>query len=144
MTTTLTVSKQDQIVTITFNRPEAMNTLNDVMAEELLDVVREIESDNEIKVVVLRGEGPLFMAGGDVGYFYKNLDNLDQHINTIIEKVHDVIKMIYEMPKIVIACVHGSVAGIGMSFMLAADLVIAAEETKFTLAYSRIFQHTFV
>lgn len=135
---TLELTVENRVGTIILNRPNAMNALNDIMATELLEAIQAFERDTQIDVIMLRGSGSLFMAGGDVGYFYKNLDTLSAEVEGIINTVHQFIEAIVNSPKPVVAAVHGSVAGIGMSFMLACDLVMAAEGTKFTTAYSKI------
>ncbi len=135
---TIELTIDHKIGVITFNRPEAMNALNATMASELLHSIKKLNSSSDVDVIILRGAGSLFMAGGDVGFFYKNIENLHEHVDNIIDTVHEFIHEIVNSPKPVIACVHGSVAGIGLSFMLACDLVMAAEGTKFTTAYSNI------
>lgn len=136
--TTLQFSHENAIATITFNRPKAMNSLNEIMAKELAMLIETIRTDNSIRVVILRGAEPTFMAGGDVGFFHQHLDDMASKARQVISQVHQVIREIQNSDKIFIAAVHGSVAGIGVSFMLACDLAIAAEASKFTLAYSKI------
>lgn len=138
MNNTILLTKKDQIATITFNRPQAMNALDDHMADKLLAVTTDVAEDDQIRAVCLRGAGNTFMAGGDVKYFYDNLDNLKNNIHGMISKVHAVVNLIQNMPKPILAAVEGSVAGVGFSFMAACDLVLAAEGTKFTLAYTKI------
>lgn len=135
---TILTTKQDAIATISFHRPEAMNSLNEVMAQELLGIMTEFTQDPKLRVIILRGTGQLFMAGGDVGFFYRHLSEIEKKVDSVISQVHQVVQMMQQSDKIIIAAVHGSVAGIGVSFMLASDLVIAADDTKFTLAYSKI------
>lgn len=135
---TIELTIDHKVGVITFNRPDAMNALNADMATELLESIKLLNTNDEVAVIILRGAGSLFMAGGDVGFFYKNIEKVAHHAATIIDKVHAFINELVNSPKPVIACVHGSVAGIGMSFMLACDLVMAAEGSKFTTAYSNI------
>jgi 2-(1,2-epoxy-1,2-dihydrophenyl)acetyl-CoA isomerase len=135
---TLELTIKNGVGCITLDRPEAMNTLNNVMADELLTAIQTLNKDNSVAVIMLCGAGSSFMAGGDIDYFYKNLESLPTEVENIIDTVHQFVENIVNCPKPVIAAVHGSVAGIGMSFMLACDLVIAAEGTKFTTAYSKI------
>ncbi|MEM1243261.1 MAG: enoyl-CoA hydratase-related protein [Pseudomonadota bacterium] len=135
---TLNYSEADAIATIAFARPEQMNALNKTMADELADCTSKLQNNPNIKVVILKGEGKLFMAGGDVQFFYENLDTLETGVRPLIETVHQSIETFRAMPQIVVASVHGSVAGVGLSFMLASDLVVAAENTKFTLAYTKL------
>jgi 2-(1,2-epoxy-1,2-dihydrophenyl)acetyl-CoA isomerase len=135
---TLQYSHQNSIATITFNRPKSMNSLNDVMAKELLMVFEAIHNDEAIRVVILQGAESTFMAGGDVSFFYQHLNDMASKAKQVITEVHQVVRKIQNSDKIFLASVHGVVAGIGVSFMLACDLVIAADSSKFTLAYSKI------
>lgn len=135
---TLLLAKKDGIATITFNRPKAMNCFNHKMAGELEAITETVRADSTIRAVVLNGAGPLFMAGGDIHFFHDNLADMPADVMKIVRTLNASILNLTQMPKPVLASVHGSVAGVGVSLMMACDLVIAAEETKFTLAYSGI------
>ncbi|MGH8718616.1 MAG: enoyl-CoA hydratase/isomerase family protein [Burkholderiales bacterium] len=126
------------VATIMFNRPEVMNALDWDMIVRLREVCEEVQRDDGVRVVVLRGEGPAFLAGGDVAMFHANLAALPELIVKGARELHNAILALRRMKKPVVASVHGMVAGGGMSVMLAADLVIAADDTKFTMAYSKI------
>ena len=89
-------------------------------------------------MVVLRGAGPAFVAGGDVASFKENLADFSQQIIPLAGDLHGGILALRRARKPVIASVHGAVAGAGMSIMMACDLIIAAEGTQFNMAYSRI------
>lgn len=138
MPSTLFFSIHNNIATISFNRPTAMNSFNQVMADELEAVTEEIRSNASIRAVLLNGAGSLFMAGGDIRFFYDKLESMPAGVMKIVRTLNTSIINLMQMPKPVLASVHGSVAGVGISLMLACDLVIAAENTKFTLAYSGI------
>lgn len=126
------------VAMITFNRPEVMNALDWDMIVRLREVCEEVQRDDGVRVVVLRGAGPAFLAGGDVAMFHANLSKLPELIVKGARELHNAILALRRMKKPVVASVHGMVAGGGMSVMLAADLVIAADDTKFTMAYSKI------
>lgn len=138
MPETLLFSISDNIATITFNRPAAMNCFNDKMADELERITDQVAANDSVRAVLLNGAGQLFMAGGDIHFFSEALPTMPAGVLKIIRTLNASILNIMHMPKPVLASVHGSVAGVGLSFMLACDLVIAAENTKFTLAYSGI------
>jgi 2-(1,2-epoxy-1,2-dihydrophenyl)acetyl-CoA isomerase len=129
---------QSAVATITFNRPEVMNALDWDMIVRLREVCEEVERDERARAVVLRGAGPAFLAGGDVAMFHANLAALPELILKGARELHNAILALRRMKKPVVASVHGIVAGGGMSVMLAADLAIAADDTKFTMAYSKI------
>lgn len=138
MPETLQVTIENKIATIAFNRQDAMNSFNKLMADELEEVTEQIAADNSVRAVLLKGAGKLFMAGGDLNFFYENLDSMPQGVMKIVRTLNASIINLMHMPKPILASVHGSVAGVGISLMMACDLVIAAEQTKFTMAYSKI------
>lgn len=138
MLDTLLFSKTDNIATITFNRPAAMNSFDKKMADELQMVTDQVRADSTIRAVLLNGAGKLFMAGGDLNFFSQNLDSMPSCVMGIVRALNSSIINLMQMPKPVLASVHGSVAGVGLSLMSACDLIIAADNTKFTMAYSGI------
>lgn len=131
-------SIKDYIATITFNRPEAMNAFDKQMADELENITLHVRNDDNVRAVLLNGAGHLFMAGGDLQYFARGLEIMPEGVMKMIRTLNSSILNIMQMKKPVVASVHGSVAGVGMSFMMACDLIIADEKTKFTMAYSGI------
>lgn len=134
----LTETIENGIATLTFNRPAAMNAMDPDMGAALRDATERAALDPAVRVVVLRGAGKAFMAGGDVGLFHRELATLPDLITRFAREFHHAILALRRMPKPVLASVRGVAAGAGMSVMAAADLAIATEDCKFTLAYSRI------
>lgn len=136
MLETILFAQKNQVATISFNRPNNMNSFNKTMAYELEKVTDEVRNDDSIRVLLLNGAGNLFMAGGDIHFFQEKIETMPEGVMDITRKLNNVIINLMHMPKPVVASVHGSAAGVGMSFMMACDLVIAANNTKFTMAYS--------
>ena len=140
--TTVTYAVQDHIATLTLNRPEALNALNLAMIDDLRAATARVAFDPAVRVVILRGAGDHFMAGGDLKWFREQLalppEERQPRFEAIIAAVHASILSLKHMNKPVIAAVHGAVAGFGLSLMMAADLALAAENAYFTLAYSNI------
>ncbi|UKV14346.1 enoyl-CoA hydratase [Thalassospiraceae bacterium SW-3-3] len=137
------LSITDQIATITLNRPDRMNALDQSMIEGLGTALDRIEADiANIGAVIIEGSGGTFMAGGDVKFFYglsqNPVEESRPQIETMINRVHDIIIRLTALPRPVIAKLDGAVAGFGISLMNACDLAVAAEETVFTLAYIHI------
>ncbi len=135
---TVKLDIDQNIAIISFNRVKEMNSFNHDMARELEVITTEVRLNDKIRAVCLKGEGPLFMAGGDIKYFYEHLDDLSNIVLSIIRLLSASINNITQMSKPILASAHGSVAGVGLSFVTACDLAIASEETKFTTAYSKI------
>ncbi len=130
---------EENIATLTLNRPEAMNALNPQLGEDLVDAVTRCRSDANVRAVVLKGAGRAFCAGGDLKAFSGFLqDDPVAAFRTLAMRLHAGIIEIRHMEKPVIAQVHGVAAGAGMSIALACDLTIAAESAQFIMAYSRI------
>ena len=126
------------IATIALNRPQVMNALDAGMIGRLRTVCEEARDDPAVRAIVLRGNGKAFLAGGDVALFHANLPRLPEMVSELAGELHHAIIALREAAKPVLASVHGAVAGAGVSLLAAADLAIAAADTKFTLAYSRI------
>jgi 2-(1,2-epoxy-1,2-dihydrophenyl)acetyl-CoA isomerase len=142
MNDTVLMDSSEGIATLTLNRPKALNALSDDMIEALLEIMPRLEADPAVRCVVLRGAGEHFMAGGDVKQFHGRLDeppeDLRRHFEAKIHRLHPVVVTMRRMPKPIVASLQGACAGFGLSFMLAADLALAAEDAYFTLAYCRI------
>ncbi len=133
--------KMDQVgsvVTLTLNRPEQLNALDTQMARVLLDKIETTANNPSARVVVLRGEGRSFCAGGDVGAMYTNRDNLPAFISDTIDAFHACVLGLQRLELPVIACAHGPIAGGGFSLAMACDLVVAARSARFVVAYSKL------
>lgn len=135
------------ICTITLNRPEALNALEHDMVAALAAVTGAVREDATVRAVIVTGAGDHFMAGGDIKTFKTWVDAeadkaaLGRKMEGFVHTVHPTVQNLREMGKPVIASVRGSAAGFGMSLMLACDLVIAADNAVFTLAYCHIGQN---
>jgi 2-(1,2-epoxy-1,2-dihydrophenyl)acetyl-CoA isomerase len=138
MSDTVIYSVTDGVATILLNRPSVMNALDAAMISALREAAERAEGDRAARAVVIRGAGPAFLAGGDVAMFHANLQRMPQLVREGAAEFHKAILALRRAPKPVLASVHGAVAGAGVSVMAAADLAIAAEGTKFTMAYARL------
>src|SRR5216684_3984641 len=130
------------VATVTLNRPKVLNALDGSMVDGLAAAFERIEAEASLRVVVLAGAGAGFMAGGDIRGFQEVMSLTPAarraHFERFIHRVHPMIVAMRRLPLPVVARVHGAVAGIGMSLMLAADLAIAADDARFTLAYCHL------
>ena len=128
------------IATITLNRPAAFNSIDLSIAKKLEQLGARVEASDEIKVLVIEGEGRAFCAGGDlqtIGAAAAS-DTIAPVVGEMLKHYHAFITTLRRMPKIVLASVHGSAAGAGLSLAFVADLCIAAQDAKFTPAYSKL------
>ena len=128
------------IATITLNRPAAFNSIDLSIARKLEQLSAEVEADDDIRVLVIEGEGRAFCAGGDLQTIGAAVaaDNIAPVVGELLQHHHAFITTLRRMPKIVLSSVHGSAAGAGLSLAFVADLCIAAEDARFTPAYSKL------
>jgi 2-(1,2-epoxy-1,2-dihydrophenyl)acetyl-CoA isomerase len=138
MTDSILYSVADGIATITLNRPHVLNALDGAMIGRLRAACDEIARDAAVRAAVICGAGPAFLAGGDVAVFHANLPRTAALVRELAGEFHEAILALRRAPKPVLACVHGAVAGAGVSLVAAADLAVAAHDATFALAYSRI------
>src|ERR1700729_4109957 len=128
------------IAPIPLNRPAAFNSIDLSIAKKLEQLSAEVEASDDIKVLVIRGEGRAFCAGGDLQTIgaAAAADTIAPVVGELLKHYHAFIETIRRMPKIVLSSVHGSAAGAGMGLAFVTDLCIAAEDARFTPAYAKI------
>lgn len=131
---------EDQIATITLDRPEAMNALSPEMSEGLLEAVEEVARDDAVRVLVITGTGRAFCAGGDLKTMLARGDA--ERATGVLGKLRSLDApgrrlpvMLKKLAKPVIASVNGIAAGWGCDLAMASDIRIAAESARFTEAF---------
>jgi enoyl-CoA hydratase/carnithine racemase len=124
---TILYEKKGARAKITLNRPEALNALNRTMVMEFGQALEEAENDNEVRVVVVTGQGRAFCVGFDLK-FAKDLGSLQDQQNFCKLCNRLMLERIENMGKPVIAAINGFALAGGFEIMLAADLVIASED----------------
>jgi len=120
---------------IRFNRPQALNAIDSVMAQGFLRACGDIADDAQVRAVWVSAEGRAFMAGGDLAEMRRDPIPVAQ---SLIAGMHGGLRLLAGLDAPVIASVHGAVAGGGLGLMLGCDLVLAAEGTRFGIAYPLI------
>ena len=126
------------VATIALNRPEKLNAFDATMHEELYDTLGDAAGDEEVRCIVLRGEGRGFSAGADLAQIIENADgdpDLGEYLRGSYSRL---VKRMVETPKPIIAALHGPVYGAGVGLALACDLRIAAESARFSVAFIKI------
>src|SRR6201997_3965302 len=120
------------IATITLNRPAAFNSIDLSIAKRLEQLATEVEAPDQIRVLVIEGEGRAFCAGGDLQTIgaAAAAGNVAPVVGELLKHYHAFIEMVRRMPKIVLSSVHGSAAGAGMGLAFVTDLCLAAEDAR--------------
>jgi 2-(1,2-epoxy-1,2-dihydrophenyl)acetyl-CoA isomerase len=136
---TLVLERRDAVIEIVLNRPEILNAANREMIHELAAATEEAAADEACHVVLLRGAGTHFMAGGDIRMFGELVGLAPQArraaLYELVDALHPTMLRLRHMRQPVIAAVHGAAAGFGLSLVLACDLALAAEDTVFGCGY---------
>ena len=121
---------ENRVAILTLNCPEAMNSWNNQMREDALSLINEVKVDENIRVVILTGEGRAFSAGADIGRLSSFIEGKIPFPG-IGESTHLVVKELHKVDKPLIAAVNGADMGIGFSIALACDIRIASENARF-------------
>ncbi len=132
--TTIKVESRGTVATITLNRPDSLNSLNDRMTTELASAIGALKSDAGVRCVVLTGAGRAFSSGQDLGDLkqkYSSPDFVPHLGNDLRRRYNPVVTGLQELEKPVIAAVNGVAAGAGLSLALACDLRIASDKASF-------------
>jgi len=142
MNDSVLLTRDGPVATLTLNRPGALNALDDAMADAFVARTTEVAADDTVRVVVLRGAGRHFMAGGDIHFFagtvpHPPAQRQAEH-QRLIERVHVAIEQLHRMPHPLVGRLHGAVAGIGLSFACVCDIVVAADDAYFASAYRHL------
>ncbi len=126
------IEKHNGIATITINRPEAMNALNELVMTQLENAIDNANSDNSIHTIVLDGAGKAFVAGADVKFFVDNIRaNNFPNIYQFTAHGHSVQNKIENSSKTTIALTTGLALGGGLELALACDYRIGTRKTQF-------------
>lgn len=151
---TLNLDVQDYILTLTLNRPEALNSFTVEMANELIDVFNKASEDDAIRVIVVTGAGRAFCAGMDLSIpgnvfglnedLAPTMDDMNNRLDDpeIIAGVRDtggrVTLAIYDCKKPVIAAINGAAVGIGATMTCAMDIRLASEYARIGFVFNKI------
>jgi 2-(1,2-epoxy-1,2-dihydrophenyl)acetyl-CoA isomerase len=133
---TLTVERDGDVATVRFNRPDNYNALNQELLESLHETMSELAGDDQIRVVVLTGNGRAFCAGGDLKAVREaDPEKPGDALHPLAGRFHKAVMVMRTMDKPVIAAINGPAAGGGMSLALACDLRVMAQGAILKIAY---------
>ncbi len=138
MSAQLRSTSEGQTLVLTLSNPEHRNALGPEMYAAGVEALNVAESNPDIRSVVITGEGSVFSAGGNLQRLQNNRQQPPEVQAQSIEGLHSWIEAIRTFPKPVVAAVEGPAAGAGFSLALACDLIVAAHNSVFVMAYSSI------
>lgn len=126
------------VLTIALNRPEVRNAFNGTLIAELTEVFGGRAHDDDVRLVIFRGEGAVFSAGGDLSWMKKSIElsfegNLEETL-----RLTRMFKTMNECPKPVVGALHGAAIGGGVGLTAICDIAIATKETVFSLSEVRL------
>src|SRR4051812_24490057 len=137
------VSREGDVAVVTIYRPSRGNLVDDVTAKAMGDFFEEAQTDGSVRAVVITGTGKLYCTGGDISAkpdsaaagSPRQMSTMDYRWAT--KPFGNLFKNMWELDKPVVSAVNGSVAGIGWMMALLADMVVAAEGTRWTHVFTK-------
>jgi 2-(1,2-epoxy-1,2-dihydrophenyl)acetyl-CoA isomerase len=139
---TMRIEIEDEIATLTLDRPDAFNAMSPELIGELGVATAWLADQGEFRALIVTGAGKAFCAGGDVNWFRKGIEDPDHDISADVrrgaEALHSAIVDLRRVEQPVIAAINGPAAGAGFSLALACDIRVSAESAFLAPAYGRI------
>ena len=132
-----TLEIYDGIATVTMNRPERMNCLDFETCDAVLKAIKTAVANADTKVIILRGSGRAFCAGGDVKGMC-DAKEPERFLMDIASRIHRIVMEVQSSPKLVIAAVNGVATGAGMDLALMCDIRYAAQSARFAETYIKV------
>lgn len=127
------------VMTITLNRPERLNSFNDVMHQQLAECLKQAERDETIRCLLITGAGRGFCAGQDLNDRNVDPNGPAPDLGMSVERFYNpLVRRLAKLPKPVIAAVNGVAAGAGATLAMGCDMVIAARSANFVMAFSKL------
>ena len=130
------LEKEDGIAILTLNRPENLNALNISIRVDMLNAFDEIELDDSVRVMILTGAGRAFCAGMDLNP--KNVATEDKRGPQIIDSAWQITSHLRNLTKPSICALNGVAGGLGTSYALSCDIIIASEQARFITAFTQL------
>jgi len=140
---TIALKKQDSVATITLNRPERLNAMNEQMCQDLAAALRDVASDDGVRVAVLTGAGRAFCAGADLTTGPDREKVLDETRPEAIRRElrqgpQETVRLLHGLEKPTIAMVNGAAVGAGFDWALACDMRIGSPHARFRVAFTTV------
>jgi len=131
---TLQTQLHQGIALIWLNRPAVRNAMNDTLIAELTDAFERAGEDDEVRAIMLAGQGSAFCAGGDLDWMKRARQFTPEENRADAAKLARLLRIIYEHPKPVVARVHGPAFAGGLGLVAACDIAVASTDAKFCLS----------
>lgn len=138
MNDTVLYEADGPIATVTLNRPDNMNTMNNELLSAATEIFERVASDDDIRAVIFTGNGRAFCAGGDLGGGAGGGVFDDRPVQQQSESLRRAMRtsqLLHDMPKVTIAAINGACAGAGLSWACACDIRYTAASAKFNTAF---------
>ncbi len=130
--------REGAVLVLSNNNPAARNALSPAFYAALTQALADAEADPRVGAIVLTGEGGHFCSGGDLRQLAKRRELPIEERRAKLEGLHDLIRAVRDCRKPVIAAVEGAAAGAGLSLALACDMLVAAKNAVFSVAYVKV------
>lgn len=126
------------VLTVALNRPEVRNAFNETVIEELARIFKTDVLKPQVRLVILRGNGSVFCAGGDLNWMRKGIEvSVEENLEDT-RRLTQMFQILNECPKPVIGAIHGAAIGGGVGLVSICDVAIATTETQFSLSEVRL------
>lgn len=134
----LTLVVERGVATVTLDNVAARNAIDQRSSDALIEAIDRIAGDPSVRVVLIRANGPMFCPGASMAFLAPDEPGMAARIDALLATLNPALAKLRALDVAVVAAVHGAVAGGGLGYLNMADLVVAAQSTKFSVAYSRI------
>lgn len=138
--TAVEYSVRDGVAHLRLNRPETQNAINLEMAQDTLAAARRIQADPAVRCVLISGNGPSLTVGGDIRFFTDTAAPGEYGVlfEQMTRPFHEAFRILSRIDAPIVTAARGNVAGGGLGYVYAADICLAAEDARFTTAFSAI------
>ncbi len=131
----LLIQTEQQITTLTFNRPHAKNALDTPIRQALMDALQQAIADDQVRVIVLTGAQGIWSAGADLAELQQPNFSAQAQLE---QEYQPIIALMISSPKPIIAAIDGAAVGIGAALALACDLVIMTESARLAFPFAQL------
>ena len=138
---TIILTREENVATITLNRPDKLNSWSAELLDEVIKVTDELSKDDTVGAVILTGAGRAFCAGGDLALPLFDMMGYSLEMKNFFHKVNMIPLGLRNLRKPIIAAVNGTAVGAGCAMAMACDIIIASEGATFGMAFVNVGYH---